>query len=101
LKTIQISEEGFPVTLANGKKVVSRGVILTGVMDTPAKADCQYFTHHNGKYGCPFCLNPGEHVDSLSSKNGKVHVYSYDEYPLRSHDETILHASQSYKSDPV
>jgi hypothetical protein len=71
-------------------------------MDTPAKADVQGLTHHNGKCGCPFCLNPGENVSSGAKKKGHVHVYSAKTaYPLRTAPGTIAHARAAQKSQSV
>ena len=57
----------------NGKREKTRGLVLTGTMDSPAKADVQHHTHHNGHCGCPFCLNPGESV-STGKKGDSTHV---------------------------
>lgn len=88
-------EKGFKV-LVNGKEAVSRGVVLTGSMDSPAKADVQGFTHHNGKYGCSFCLNPGVNVSTESKKNSTVHVYKALDYPYRTQESTIASAKEAH-----
>jgi len=89
-------DQGFPVTLPNGSKSTSRGLIIFGSLDLPAKADVQHFTHHNGHHGCPFCMNPGMNVSTESKKKSTVHVYSaLKACQARSHKGTLLHAREA------
>ena len=87
----------------NGQPFVSRGVLLAGSMDLPAKAEAQGFTHHNGHCGCPFCLNPGLNVSTASKKKkSHVHVYSSESsYSDRTVWETVKHATQARPGNPV
>ena len=90
--------------MVEGQKSVSKGVLLAGSMDLLAKAEAQGFTHHKGKCGCPFCLNPGENVSTESKKkNSHVHVYAANPiHPDRTIQETVKHARKAYESgEPV
>ena len=90
--------------LVEGKKVCSRGLVLSGTMDSPAKADAQYFVHHNGCNGCPFCLNPGKNVSTEHvKKKSTVHVYPCQgHYELRTREGTLHHAEEASTSgNPV
>jgi len=78
----------------NGKREITRGLVLTGTMDSPAKADVQHHTHHNGHCGCPFCLNPGESV-STGKKGGSTHVYPWRFYAKRTHEGTVKDAEKA------
>ena len=91
-------DEGFMVTV-NEKRETVRGVVITASMDTPAKAEAQHFMHHNGNFGCPFCLNPGENVSTETKKKSTVHVYPCKEYPLRTREGTIENARDALKSE--
>ena len=107
-------EEGFPVTI-NGRRETSRGILLTVSADTPAKAEMQHFTHHNGLCGCPFCLNPGLSVSTElkqptkptkttktakkpKPKQGSVHAYPCGDFPLRTKAQTLADAASAFKS---
>ena len=91
-------DEGFLVCV-NGKRETVRGVVITASMDTPAKAEAQHFMHHNGNFGCPFCLNPGENVSTETKKKSTVHVYPCKEYPLRTREGTIENVRDALKSE--
>jgi len=88
------AEKGFEVRI-NGQKEISKGLVLTGTMDSPAKADVQHHTHHNGYCGCPFCLNPGE---SASTGKGHTHVYRCNSYEERTHQGTMRDAKEALET---
>ena len=66
-------------------------------MDSPAKADVQHFTHHNGFCGCPFCLNPGVSAKT-GKKGGATLVYPCESFANRTHGETVTHAEEALKT---
>jgi hypothetical protein len=90
-------ETGFKISV-DGKDAISRGVVLTGSMDSPAKADVQGFTHHNGNYGCSFCLNPGVNVSTENKKKSTVHVYKAMDCPDRTQEGTIAAAKEASRT---
>jgi len=77
--------------------VTSKGLILTGTMDSPAKADVQHHIHHNGQFGCPFCLNPGESA-STGKKGGSAHVYRCLTHAGRTHDGNLKSAKEALET---
>ena len=58
-------------------------------MDLPAKADAQYFVHHNGEFGCPFCLNPGKSVSTKLAKKKEFssRVFGKEGFPRKNSGE--------------
>jgi len=106
-------EEGFPITV-EGRREISKGILLTATADTPAKAEMQNFTHHNGFFGCSFCLNAGHNVSTeikktpknpgdpkkskQPKKKGSVHVYPPGKFPQRTKGETLADAAAAFKS---
>jgi len=87
-------EEGFEVRV-NGQKEISKSLVLTGTMDSPAKADVQHHIHHNGYSGCPFCLNPGE---AASTGKGSTHVYRCEPHAERTHKERVKDAKKALET---
>lgn len=90
-------EKGFEITV-NGKKELSRGVAITGAVDSPAKSDLKNMAHHNGNCGCPYCLHPGKHVSSQENQKKKGSVHSYnpaENYPDRTTSSCITHAQKA------
>ena len=87
-------EKGFEIQV-NGQKDISKGFVLTGTMDSPAKADVQHHTHHNGHCGCPFCLNPGE---SARTGKGSTHVYRCEPHADRTHGRRVKDAEQALQT---
>lgn len=76
--------------------------MLFGTFDAPAKCLFQHFCQFNGYYGCPYCLNPGESVQT--SVNGHTLTYPFNEGnletghgPKRNHKETLNFASIATK----
>eukprot|EP00732_Lithocolla_globosa_P003246 Lithocolla_globosa_v1_NODE_2510_length_1968_cov_96.830110.p2 type:complete len:141 gc:universal NODE_2510_length_1968_cov_96.830110:1175-1597(+) len=57
--------EGFPVKTSNGDTLISRGFVLAGIMDLPAKSLCQNFVQFNGYYGCSVCKQHGKHISHI------------------------------------
>jgi hypothetical protein len=48
----------------------------------------------NGKYGCSWCLHPGQQVDK---GNGKVRIYSAQKHDLRNHATFVDHVKKECK----
>ena len=52
---------GVLVETPIGRKTIKVQLLL-GVFDLPAKAMATNFTQYNGKYGCNYCLDEGQHI---------------------------------------
>lgn len=65
----------------NGDKFKMRATILNCVCDLPARCLVSNSMQFNGKYGCWFCLQPGETY--TTNKGGHVQVYPFQEGPRR------------------
>eukprot|EP00733_Pompholyxophrys_punicea_P000234 Pompholyxophrys_punicea_v1_NODE_47_length_4460_cov_14.923496.p2 type:complete len:205 gc:universal NODE_47_length_4460_cov_14.923496:851-237(-) len=53
-------EQGFYCTSPTNDKVLSRGFLLCGVHDLPARCAVQNMVQFNGEFGCSVCLQKGE-----------------------------------------
>jgi len=103
LLLFSLVETGFRVVVEE-RRVVSRGIVITGSMDLPAKADAQYFVHHNGCSGCPFCLNPGKNVSTEhAKKKSTVHIYPCEgHFATRTMEGTLEDAEKALRQgEPV
>ena len=65
-----------------------RGILLTAVLDTPARCIFQNFIQFNGKHGCPYCTAPGRSV--RVSEAGSTQTYPYE----MAHDNETGHAEE-------
>ena len=55
----------FGIDIKSGSSSFNLSFRLYGLLaDTPAKSLCMMVTNFNGKFGCPYCLNPGINFDS-------------------------------------
>lgn len=57
-----------------------RVVMLSGVYDSPARAQVMSMIQFNGKCGCPICYAPGE---SVKTDAGHVYTYQYTSTPAQ------------------
>ena len=76
---------------------ICRAMLLCGTCDLPAKAMVYNMIQFNGKYGCTYCKQSGEHL--WTSTTGGVHVYPYISTnptgPPRTNIETEKHSHEA------
>ncbi len=65
-------------------------------VDSVARCMLQGIKQFNGKYGCSWCLNPGEQV---AKGNGTVRVYDSRVYEKRTFANIVKHANQSLSNE--
>lgn len=92
----RLATEGFN-WLSNSKhtcKTFVHAIVCSA--DAVARCMLQGIKQFNGKYGCSWCLHPGERVEK---GDGSVRVYPHDKYDLRTHLTFLEHAKQSVSGD--
>lgn len=62
--------------------------------DLPARTAIQNFIGTNGKFGCPFCHNPGTLIENNASRKAVRYVEHESTNIKRTHNETILFAER-------
>ena len=84
------------------KNLLLSYILLLGTFDALAKCLFQEFCQFNAFYGCPYCLSPGETVQT--SSKGHTHAYPFDEANLRTghgeprtHEQTLKFAAEATK----
>ena len=77
--------------------------MLSGTCDLPAKAVCLNMIGHNGFYGCPYCLQPGETYFTNTDGRGHVHVYPYEHQHTIYRDKTSVrrYAKEALENNTV
>jgi hypothetical protein len=89
---LQLYTDGVTIKTDIQSEVV-KVMLLTATMDLPARAEVLHMTHHNGQYGCLYCLEPGHRVPS---GDGNCQSYTYHAEPvLRSHESVQFLARKS------
>jgi len=65
--------------------------------DLVAKAPSLCISQINGHSGCLVCLHPGERIQQ---GRGNIRVYPYNsrDHPLRTHEQTLLHATRAERT---
>lgn len=66
--------------------------------DTIARSVLQNIKQFNGKFGCAWCLNPGQVVPK---GNGFVRIYDAHEYPKRNQDNYIRDAEYAVRHNEI
>lgn len=78
----------------DGITIHKKVLVVAVVGDSPVRAKLQNCISLTGYHGCMYCLNPGIEV---AKGKGTTHVYLFEEYEMRSHQQTIEHAeTQSF-----
>ena len=70
-----LETEGIEITTENGK-CISKGFLLCGTADLPAKSLVMNCNQFNGSFSCMKCLDPGKTFRTV--KCGSVHVFPFD-----------------------
>ncbi|XP_063403282.1 uncharacterized protein LOC134712602 [Mytilus trossulus] len=70
-------EDGVELVDNCGSNFTLMGTLLNCVCDLPARCLVSNSMQFNGKYGCWFCLQPGETY--TTNKGGHVHIFPYCE----------------------
>ena len=70
-------EDGVNLKDNNEKEFTMKATIINCVCDLPARCMVSNSMQFNGKYGCWYCLQPGETY--TTNKGGHVHIYPYKE----------------------
>ena len=98
----------FPYLVLPGVKVntlLVRGILLSAVLDAPARCMFQEFIQFNGAMGCPCCLAPGETVRTLRGGHARTYPYNAStpsgHYQLRTHDSKKLADLAEQRGQPV
>ena len=97
LNSLQTLEtEGIEIEI-NDKKCISKGFLLCGTADLPAKSLVMNCNQFNGAFSCMKCLDPGKTFKT--DKGGCVHVFPFDAskpvFELRQQEECLKDAYQS------
>ena len=66
--------------------------------DLIAKAPSLCFCQFNLQSGCSFCLDPGERINK-GKGNIRIYPYNDEDPPLRTHEQTLLHASTAERTE--
>ncbi|XP_070174358.1 uncharacterized protein [Littorina saxatilis] len=88
----------FNTGFQTGKTTV-KGLLLSGVFDSPARSLFQNIIQFNGFHGCPYCLMPGETF--RTSAGGCTHIYPLNmQYrngcgEPRTHQDTVKQAEEA------
>lgn len=88
-ESIRLYHDGFSYT-KNGEVFNKRVLVVAVVGDSPVRAKLQNCVSATGYFGCMACLHPGIEVPK---GKGTTHVYPFEYYEKRTHDETIEHAT--------
>ena len=93
-KCRSLHTNGITFTGPDGTQKTLKVHVLVSSCDAPARADCRNATFFNGRYGCDFCVHPGEVVEK---GRGYVRVYPYSEPTpqLRSATTHVEHVQQT------
>ena len=60
--------KGTKLLLPNGKTILTKGFLLSGVYDIPAKCDAMGMVNFRTQYACTRCLNPGKIIRTARGK---------------------------------
>ena len=74
-----ITNLGVPIEF-DGKCIVVRSVLLSGIFDLPAKCIIQEMVQFNGRYGCSFCEDEG--INIKTDGGGNVRVFPKNDIVL-------------------
>ena len=69
--------KGIKLRLPNGNTILTKGFMLSGVYDIPAKCDALGFANFRGEYACTRCLNPGKLIRTAKGKKGINYSINY------------------------
>lgn len=97
----QLCKEGVKCNI-KGEEVFIKVYTLVCCVDSIARPPMQGLTQFNGKYGCNWCLHPGQWVSNLSKRNGGSHKYPLlDEHVNRQNvEDSIVHMETATPSEP-
>lgn len=65
-------------------------IMIQCVCDLPARAEVQCFKGPTGKYGCSYCIHPGNPIKNLSGRTTIRYIKQNSSPPRRSHEETLV-----------
>ena len=86
--------EGITWTHLDGTVRNTKIVPLCCCVDSPARACMMECKQYNGKYGCPYCYNPGRRVNDPTSdddkKGGWKYPFSVSEEDAQNNPEDII-----------
>lgn len=90
---------GIPVTLPDGKQMISRAILLNGTFDLPARCIVCNMMQFNGLCGCGTCEEPGETLKSASGR-GHSHIYPMSHEMAKTEDgHADLRTKKKMKAD--
>lgn len=84
----KIQEEGGLVIEEGNRKYNLMPVIVGCCCDLPAKAEVQSLTLYSGRFGCGYCLHPGESIKRRENNKAVVRYVSGN-YTSRSHENFV------------
>jgi len=90
----KLHTDGLPWTDLNGCLQLTRCAVSACICDSVARPMVQNVIQFNGKFGCGYCMHPGQVIQKGA---GRVRVYPVDGklYNRRSHSDTIDHARKA------
>ena len=96
---IKLETEGIEIEI-NKQKHTSKGFLLCGTADLPAKSLVMNCTQFNGAFSCMKCMHPGSTYKT--QKGGSVHTFPFDVskpvYNLRTSKDCLSAAVESTRS---
>ncbi|XP_051153467.1 uncharacterized protein LOC127276837 isoform X2 [Leptopilina boulardi] len=101
-KMNELGDEGIPCTI-NNKEDRVKVFCLVCCVDSIARAPMLGLTQFNGKYGCPWCKNPGSWVENPNKENCGSHKYTWINPVglLRTEEETLQHVQECTEEKPI
>lgn len=76
MKSLKILESNGIYYEVDNEKICTKGFLICGTADLPAKSEILNCNQFNGQFSCMSCLHPGETY--RTQKGGSVHTFPYD-----------------------
>lgn len=84
MKSLKILESNGIHYEVDNEKICTKGFLIFGTADLPAKSIVLNCNQLNGQFSCMSCLHPGETY--RTQKGGSVHTFPYDAF-MPKHEE--------------
>lgn len=90
----QIQNEGGIFMDINGREFRFLPLIFQCNVDLPAKAEVQCLISYNGRFGCGYCLHPGNAVKERKGTKSVIRFIKKENVSMRTHFNMI----EAYKA---